>query len=171
MRSVRLRLLVLALLPLVVLLPLLLGITMMRLINRYDELLIAKVASDLRVAQQYFGRIEATQAAEVAALAQSVRFDRAKAEGPEALAALLAREQVAMGLDFLIHGAAGGEAIPAAADVVDAATPEAPSAGLAVFDGRDLAAIAPELAERAAWCCWPPIARRAMAARWSAAGC
>ena len=76
MRSVRWRLLLMALLPLVVLLPLLFGVTMVRWINRYDDLLIAKVASDLRVAEQYFGRIEATQAAEVAALAQSVGFDR-----------------------------------------------------------------------------------------------
>mgnify|MGYP001800930446 CR=1 FL=1 len=74
MRSVRLQLLLIALLPLVVLLPLLFGVTMLRWINRYDDLLISKVASDLRVAEQYFGRIAATQAADVSALAKSVGF-------------------------------------------------------------------------------------------------
>ncbi|MEM8538458.1 MAG: two-component sensor histidine kinase, partial [Pseudomonadota bacterium] len=74
MRSVRWRLLLIALLPLVVLLPLLLGVTVLRWSERFDDLLIAKVGSDLRVAEQYFGRIEATQAAAVAAVAQSVGF-------------------------------------------------------------------------------------------------
>ena len=58
MRSVRLRLLLIALLPLIVVLPIVYGVTMMRWIDRYNDLLIAKVASDLRVAEQYFGRIE-----------------------------------------------------------------------------------------------------------------
>ena len=85
MHSVRLQLLAIALLPLIVLLPLLLGVTMLRWINKYDDLLIAKVGSDLRVAEQYFGRISATLAAEVAAVAQSVDFFEAKSHGEFAL--------------------------------------------------------------------------------------
>ena len=75
MRSVRWRLLMMALLPLIVLLPALLGVTMLRWINQYDDLLISKVASDLRVAEQFFGQIAATQAAEDAAVAESLGFD------------------------------------------------------------------------------------------------
>ncbi|MEP4192432.1 MAG: hypothetical protein ABJN51_15205, partial [Sneathiella sp.] len=48
MKSVRLRLLLLALLPLVVLLPVFLGTAMVRWADKFDTLLIAKVASDLR---------------------------------------------------------------------------------------------------------------------------
>ena len=40
MRSVRLRLLIIALLPFIVVLQLLLGVTMVRWIDRYDDLLI-----------------------------------------------------------------------------------------------------------------------------------
>ena len=94
MRSVRWRLLLIALLPLMVLLPLLLGITMQRWISRFDDLLIAKVASDLRVAEQYFGRIEATQAATVAAVAQSVGFADALNTGEANIQSFLDRKSV-----------------------------------------------------------------------------
>ncbi|MEM1274994.1 MAG: cache domain-containing protein [Pseudomonadota bacterium] len=151
MRSVRLRLLVIALLPLVVLLPLLFGITMLRWINRYDDLLIAKVASDLRVAEQYFGRIEATQAADVAALAQSVGFSAAQAQGDQALAAFLEVEREALELDFLVWSDLAETALPKAArDVALAATPDVPSAHLVLLDGAALAAISKDLALRAA---------------------
>ena len=103
MTSIRLRLLVLALLPLVFLLPLLLGVTMVRWINKFDDLLIAKVASDLRVAEQYFTQIEADTASKVAALAQSARFASAREAGPDAFAALLSDERRALGLDYLIY--------------------------------------------------------------------
>ena len=56
LKSVRLRLLILALLPLIVLLPLLLGVGINRWAARYDALLIANVASDLRIAEQYLRR-------------------------------------------------------------------------------------------------------------------
>ena len=85
MRSVRLRLLLLAVLPLAVLMPLLLGMTMWRWIDQFDRLLIAKVESDLRIADQYLHRIEDTQAAEVAALAALGRLCRcagARGGGP-----------------------------------------------------------------------------------------
>ena len=51
--SVRLRLLALALLPLAVLMPLLLLLGMTRWTADYDEVLIANVESDLRIAEQY----------------------------------------------------------------------------------------------------------------------
>lgn len=150
LHSVRLRLLVLALLPLVVLLPLLMGLTMLRWVEQYDQLLFAKVASDLRVAEQYFGRIEAAQAADVTALGQSVRFARAHAAGPSAVAQLLATEVHDTELDFLHLYRAGGKALPAAARaLVLAAEPGSPSTGLALLDADVLAAFSPELAARA----------------------
>ncbi|MEJ6393869.1 cache domain-containing protein [Gymnodinialimonas sp. 2305UL16-5] len=164
MRSVRLRLFLLALLPIVVLLPILLGATMLRWIERFDDLLIAKVASDLRVAEQYFRRIEATQAATLTALAQSVDFDTERAAGDAALNAFLAQSEARLGLDFILYGALNSETIPEAAlEVATAATPDAPSAGLALFDATELTQISPDLANRAALSIVPTEAARPIA--------
>ena len=151
MRSVRLRLLTLALLPLVVLLPVLLGVTMWRWIDKFDDLLISKVASDLRIAEQYFNTLEITQATEVRALAQSVEFARASAESPRAVAELLSQESVRRDLDFLfVQRKSEPDAPPAFQDIAERATPDQPSAGVAVLDSIVLAALDAELAERAA---------------------
>ena len=150
MRSVRLRLLLLALLPLVVLLPLLLGLAMVRWIDKFNDLLIAKVASDLGIAEQYLSRIEDTQAAEVAALAQSVGFAEAQRAGPAAQAAFLERSRAVLGLDFLIYARLNQGELPApAVPVAAAATPETPSAALALFEAHDLALVSSALAEEA----------------------
>ncbi|MEM9122037.1 MAG: cache domain-containing protein [Pseudomonadota bacterium] len=150
MRSVRLRLLLLALLPLLVLMPLLLGIAIWRGIDKFDELLIAKVASDLRIAQQYLHRIEDTQAAQVAALAESVGFREAAARGEAERTAYLEAISDGLGLDFLQIGRLGDGSLPDAAQAVARrAEPETPSAGLAIFTGDDLARLAPALAEAA----------------------
>ena len=53
LKSVRLGLLLLALLPLAVLMPLLLTLAMARWNADYDAVLIAKVESDLRIAEQF----------------------------------------------------------------------------------------------------------------------
>ncbi len=150
MQSVRLRLLLLALLPLVVLIPLLLGGATLYWIDKFDELLIAKVASDLRIAEQYLNRIEDTQAAEVAALAQSIGFARAQRGGPAAQAAFLDRSRAVLGLDFLLYGRPDRSELPApAVPVAAAATAEKPSAALALFSADDLASQSPALADQA----------------------
>ena len=164
MHSVRLQLLAIALLPLIVLLPLLLGVTMLRWINKYDDLLIAKVGSDLRVAEQYFGRITATLAAEVAAVAQSVDFSEAKSRGEMALAEFVERKRTALGLDFLVWGAVTDTGLPQAArEVALAATPNAPSAELVLLGAAEMSAISPSLGERAAIPLVPPEAARPIA--------
>lgn len=151
MTRVRLRLLLLALLPLVVLLPILLSVTMLRWIDRYNELLIAKVSSDLRVAEQYFLQIEQDQAARVAAFAQSERFVSAQSGAPERLEALLRQERERLDLEFLVYGAPQDTAIfpngvrPALAK----AEIDAPFAGLALLSPSELDRLAPGLAERA----------------------
>ncbi|MEM9971765.1 MAG: cache domain-containing protein, partial [Pseudomonadota bacterium] len=161
MRSVRLRLLTLALLPLVVLLPILLGVTMWRWIDKFDDLLIAKVASDLRIAEQYFGTIEATQAVEIAALAQSVEFADAKAQGDAALRTLLSRVQDERGFDFLVYQSIENGPLPRVVrDVAAAAAPDTPSAGLAVLDAEALNLLGDDLAERAAIALVPTEAAR-----------
>ncbi|MEM8577267.1 MAG: cache domain-containing protein [Pseudomonadota bacterium] len=162
-RSVRLRLLTLALLPLVVLLPVLLGVTMWRWIDKYDELLLSKVASDLRIAEQYFLTIEVTQAAQVQALARSVTFAEAQAAGPQAVGALLRQDNVRRDLDFLVlydpASAAGAGALEA---IAARASADAPSAGLAVLEAAELEAIAPDLVPRAAVDLVPTAAARSI---------
>jgi two-component system NtrC family sensor kinase len=140
-----------ALLPLIALLPLLLGLTMQRWIAKFDDLLIAKVGSDLRVAEQYFDQIKAIQAAAVAATAQSVAFDTARAQGGDALAAFIEDERVALGLDVLLWVPFSDRGLPQPVrDVVRAATPGAPSASVSLLSAEQTAAIAPTAANKAA---------------------
>lgn len=95
-RSVRHRLLAIALLPTLVILPLLLGTTMIRWSGKFDDLLITKVNSDLTVARQYLARILETTGDRVRALASSVDF----AEQGDDTAAI-ERWRKDLGLDYL----------------------------------------------------------------------
>jgi signal transduction histidine kinase len=133
-RSVRSRLLVIALLPMLLVLPLLIGITMQRWIWRTDQILTARVASDLTVARQYLAHLTDSTAAGVAALGASAAFrDRI---GPEP-AAFLEESRRRLGLDYLVLGdATGSPALPA-------------RTGLAVLEAATLGALSPGLAERA----------------------
>lgn len=164
LRSVRWRLLLIALLPLVVLLPLLLGVTMQRWIDRYDDLLIAKVASDLRVAEQYFGRIEATQAAAVTAVAQSVGFAEALNSDADAFAAYLNEQRQAQGLDFLIWGSLDDNTLPKPLlEVAQASVSDAPEGHLVLMDADDIRRVSQPMAPRAAIALVPTEAARAIA--------
>ena len=102
MNSVRLHLLVLALLPLVVLIPALLAVGMTRCSASFNALLIANVESDLRIADQYLKHIMSQGNANIAAIAGSLSFANAK-DGPTALLAYLGQERRQLGLDFLYH--------------------------------------------------------------------
>ena len=75
-RSVRVRLLVIALLPMLVLLPFLLSATMIRWSGKVDGLLISKVTGDLTIADQYLGRLLETQGERVNAVAQSAALQQ-----------------------------------------------------------------------------------------------
>jgi len=97
MTSVRLRLLILALLPLIVLMPALLWLGMTRWTADYDRVLIANVESDLRIAEQYLEQLKTRTGADLAAIAQSRQFARQDATRD----AFLASEARAKGLDFL----------------------------------------------------------------------
>ena len=70
--SVRIRLLVIALLPMLVLLPLLLGGTTLRWTGRIDDLLITKVNGDLTIADQYLKRLLENSGERLDAIANSV---------------------------------------------------------------------------------------------------
>ncbi len=153
MTSVRLRLLILALLPLVVLMPLLLFVAVNRWSANFDNLLITNVASDLRIAEQYLQRILTTTGKDVQSLAQSRRFDEVARAQPGALAEFLTEQRAALGFDFLYYlprSSAGplAEAWP----VIGAAVQGKAATEIDIFSPADLAALpqtGPDLAARA----------------------
>ena len=102
MKSVRLHLLVLALMPLVVLIPALLAVGMTRSSASFNALLITNVESDLRIAEQHLKRIMSQGNANITAIAVSVSFANAK-DSPTALLVYLDQERRRLGLDFLYH--------------------------------------------------------------------
>jgi two-component system NtrC family sensor kinase len=147
-KSVRLRLLVLALLPLVVLLPLMLGVGMSRWTARYDDILIANVASDLRIAEQYLHRILDNSEIEVQGLANSVRFrDALMQQGPD-LTQLLQTYKSEFGLDFLTY-LPRPEAALSRWPVVTRVLQGGSDSAIDIFSAADLTAINTDLTQRA----------------------
>jgi two-component system, NtrC family, sensor kinase len=144
-KSVRLRLLILALLPLVVLLPLMLAVGINRWTARYDALLIANVASDLRIAEQYLQRLLDRSETDVQGLANSVTFASAlSARGP-AFDRLLESYRTRLGLDFLTYlprDAAGQNPWP----VVQSALQGGSRSAIDIFPMSELRAISEPLA-------------------------
>ncbi len=135
-QTVRGRLLIIALLPMLVLTPVLLGITMQRWLMRTDQILNARVTSDLTVGRQYLGQLMQNTARDIAAIAASASFQSAS---PGQMPALLEAERQRLGLDFLLLTEGLGPQ--------GAALPR--ENGLVVLDAPQLALISPALASRA----------------------
>ncbi|MDS1135449.1 sensor histidine kinase [Nitratireductor indicus] len=157
-RSVRFRLLAIALLPTLVILPLLLGMAVYRWNAKFDAALTSKVNGDLTIAHQYFARILENTGEQLVALGQSARF-RDVVGQPQVLSAVLEENRVRLELDFLYLVTAEGTlqaAAPAPAGnprqdwpiVVRALEGEA-STGVDLFSRADLEAISPDIAGRA----------------------
>ncbi|MEQ5871579.1 cache domain-containing protein [Sagittula sp. NFXS13] len=141
LRSVRVRLLVIALLPMLVHLPILLGSTVLRWSGKVDVILVNKVTGDLTIADQYLGRLVETSGERVDAVARSVELFRAL-EGGDA-DAYLERERARLGLDFLRVARASEW------PVVQAALNGEWHSAIDVFDAGTLRALSPEMSERA----------------------
>jgi len=153
MTSVRLRLLILALLPLVVLMPLLLLLAINRWSANFDNLLITNVASDLRIAEQYLQRILTTTGKDVQSLAQSRRFDEVARKRPDSLTEFLSRERAALGFDFLYFlPRSGADALAGTWPVIGMALQGKAATEIDIFSPASLAALpetGPDLAARA----------------------
>jgi signal transduction histidine kinase len=159
--SVRFRLLAIALLPMLVILPLLLAVAAYRWNARFDATLISKVNGDLTIAHQYLARILEKTGVQLRGLSLSFRFR--EVEEQETLAAvetLLEQSRKEIGLDFLYLMDAGGNVIASSpalkgtprADwpiIASALSGQSPSTGIDIFTNDELAAISPALAERA----------------------
>lgn len=158
---VRYRLLAIALLPTLVILPLLLGATMLRWNQKFDGVLISKVRSDLTVAHQYLSRILENTSEHLQALGNSAEFRDALA-GQEDIDALLEVRRSDLGLDFLYLADPGGLLVASAAGrapavtdmenpVLTTALAGRPSVAIDLFSGAELEAISPALAEQASF--------------------
>ncbi|WP_336233574.1 sensor histidine kinase [Thalassospira sp. CH_XMU1458] len=153
-RSVRFKLLAIALLPTLVILPLLLGVMMVRWNTKFDALLTSKVSGDLTIAHQYFTHILENTGEQIQALGQSVAFREVLAKGDVAeVDRLLSERQSKLGLDFLYlspaPGGTGSDQPDADWPVIDSALRGQSMTSIDIFSNSELAAISPDLAERA----------------------
>ncbi|CAL92690.1 cache domain-containing protein [Azoarcus olearius] len=102
-RSVRARLLLLVLAPLLIGVPVLLGIVWVWGTHGYDRLLVNKVSADLLTARQYFERVQQGVAGDLAAVASSHALALAlQGQGPDSVEVLLDTSASRLGLDYLL---------------------------------------------------------------------
>lgn len=158
-RSVRHRLLAMALLPLLLVLPLLVLALLLWGNLAYDRLLITKVRADLAVAHGYFEQVLADVGAGAWGVAGSHALQRALLDPRRgsALPTLLEGERVRLGLDFLRLVPNGAPLHPADALARDAdrdaalydTAPGTTRARLEVWSADALQAVAPGLQQRA----------------------
>jgi two-component system, NtrC family, sensor kinase len=160
--SLRFKLLALALGPLLVAAPILIGILAGWSTVYYDRLLITKVQSDLAVAHGYFEQVKGGVGRRVETLAGSERLARALREqpGPAALGELLRELQQQLQIDFLIlldgngRVRAASNGPPLGRDYTEWPVTRRALAGhaeteVAIFEPEQLTAIDPTLAEKA----------------------
>lgn len=140
-RSVRARILLIALLPLLIVLPLLLLTAVSSWSKRFDEVLISKVHSELTIAHQHLDGLLQSRGASIASLANSATFQATPAAQRSAY---LESQRKALGLDFLYFTSAA-EKWP----VVQAALAGQTRTAIDIFSAEDLTAISPILAARA----------------------
>ena len=159
--SLRYRLIALALLPMLVVAPILIGGTMYRWWGKFDSLLITKVNGDLTIAHQYLSQLVENTGERIQALGDSAEFARLIERGDSAaLEAWLARSREALGLDFLyLRAPKGGlrAASPAGMrpqgagewPIIEEARRSGVATAIDLFTGEQLAAIDGALAHRA----------------------
>ncbi len=155
-QSVRLRLLVIALLPILVITPLFVGGVVLNWSTRFDKLLIAKVNGELTIAHQYLARLKERAGENLHALGDSVAFAEAT---QSTLHVFLESRRQRYGFDFLyvidesgnVMSATSHEAPPNAQDwpVVQSAMDGVIRTEIDIFTQKDLLEISTGLAERA----------------------
>jgi two-component system, NtrC family, sensor kinase len=164
-RSVRLKLLAVALVPLLIGVPVLLALVWTWGDDAYDRMLRAKIGADLVTAHEYFERVKQGVGRDVQSIAGSSRLAaelRARPE-PAGLTPALERLARADGLDFLQYLDAQGRVVApsslsapgspgasrAAWPAVAAALAGTPRSTVELFSPTELAGIAPALQHRA----------------------
>ena len=159
-KSVRVRLLSIALLPMLVVMPLFLGLVVANWSSRFDRLLIAKVNGELTIAHQFLNGLRELSSERVAALGASAAFAKTQASGDKpAMLEFLEVERVRLGFDFLYHVDVNGAVLSAPPDsapldhlkwpVVRAALNGQGTTEVDIFHVEDLAALSEVLADLA----------------------
>lgn len=159
--SVRAKLLLLVLAPLLLGLPILITLVIYWANTSYDRLLIIKINGDLVAAQKYFERVTELVGSDLLALSSSARFERQSTQSGS-MADFLEKERINARLDFLNLLDVNGKVRVAARRngvgtdqsgwrVVASARDGEARTGIDVFSAEELAALHPELAERAAF--------------------
>ncbi|MFC2254472.1 cache domain-containing protein [Labrys portucalensis] len=162
-RSVRYRLLAIALVPMLVILPLLLGISLYRWNARFDAMAISKVNDDLTIAHQYMARILENTDSRLASVSESARFQNLLQQNGypnAAFTSLLKEIAQARQFDFLYivddNGRILASAYATASSSVRSSWPIIRSAleghsktAVDVFEAEELGAFSPDLAARA----------------------
>ena len=92
--------------------PLLLTLAMARWNADYDAVLIAKVESDLRIAEQYLGHLQTGSAENLRSIATSTAFQQALTKGPAAVRSHLEALRDDLELDFLEYLESSESAFP-----------------------------------------------------------
>ncbi len=170
LRSVRMRLLVMALLPTLIILPLALAGAGWWWTKQFDRLLATKVNGDLTTARQYLNRLMEHSGASLEALGNSVAFAQVAGGDVAQMADFLSARRAALGLDFLylldeqgrcLAFVRKGEVWSAGADrstqppcerqwsVARQALEGQPSTQIDLFSAENLTRISPALAEQA----------------------
>ena len=155
--SVRTRLLLMALLPMLLVMPLFGGVVIYNWSDRFDDLLIAKVNGELTIAHEFLAGLRERSHEQVLALSASAAFAQAKQAGT--LPALLEAERQKYGFDFLYYLAPSGRMIaanshaaplnPANWPVVQAALAGRSGAVIDIFQSSDLQSVSSHLASQA----------------------
>ncbi len=154
------RLLAIALLPTLVIMPLFFIVTAVNWSSRFDNLLIAKVNGELTIAQQYLSQLLENSDLRMQALAESSAFvDRVVSQDRNAVLTLLDNKKAEMELDFLYYINADGAvwSSPRFVDdmgltkwpVVSQALAGTGSAQIDIFSEFDLGQVSDNLAEKA----------------------
>jgi len=157
-KSVRTRLLMIALLPMLLFMPLFGGIVVYNWSARFDNLLIAKVNSELTIAHEYLSGLKKRAFENVQAFGASAAFLQASEAG--LLPALLERQRQNYGFDFIYYIDPDGNIMPAAGSVAPAMPARWPvvqralagegGSEIDIFTAEDLTEFSPAFAARAA---------------------
>lgn len=161
--SVRMRLLAIALLPTLIILPLVLLVAVGWWTRQFDRLLISKVQGDLTIARQYLDRLMERSDETLHALGDSVAFEAVAKSGDRGeLSVFLAARRASLGLDFLYvldadgrlvaaspPGARPDEGGVATSSVVTRALAGEAGSGIDVFGPEALGRLSPDLEARA----------------------
>lgn len=160
-RSVRFRLLAIALLPTLVILPLLLGMAIVQWNQKFNNTLRTKVNGDLIIAHQYLARILEYNGEHVRALGESANFrDIADRNDVSEMRSLLEAGRTTLNLDFLYIVDADGRVIASAPPfpypsiratwpVIVSALEGQQATAIDIFQPEELSAMMPGLVERA----------------------